>query len=278
MASCEKDALLTPTAPNPKSADIVPETALQTINPTIPKKYTLVKQGEYVLTYHADGRLKKVLKGNVTTGFNYDNPSQIVCQSSTHDAYGFVVIKYTTLYLNNDNMAVRSEVETFANGNTTVQKFGYVYENKRLVKCYNVEDTDAETTVFGYDTNGDVSSMKVETNGRLVYSDQYTYGNRGIPQADLYPLNPTFSFFGQDKSDGTALMFLPVFGKFNKHLVQTITRTQTGPSKVLFNYAYKYNLNADGYVTDRERWDQTTNQKIETETSDYKVESIATKL
>ncbi|WP_420148935.1 hypothetical protein [Spirosoma sp.] len=287
LSSCEKDALLTPPAPTPKSADIAPETAPQTITPTIPKKYTLVKQGEYMLTYKPDGRLASVRKGAKRTTFEYKvNPTRIIAYSSLISynggvESGGVTLKITTLYLNNDNMALRSEVIThdLTTGQfSTPQKFGYVYENKRLVKCYNVEDPNAETTVFGYDTNGDLSSVKVETNGRLVYSDQYTYGNRGIPQADLYPLNPTFSFFGQDNSDGTALMFLPVFGKFNKHLVQTITRTQTGPAKVLFNYGYKYNLNADGYVTDRERWNQTTNQKIETETSDYKVESVPTKL
>ena len=60
--------------------------------------------------------------------------------------------------------------------------------------------------------------------------------------------------------------------------LQTITRTQNAPYQVLFNYKYKYALNADGYVTERERWNQTTNQKIETDQYQYQVESVTTKL
>ncbi|GAB4014394.1 hypothetical protein [Spirosoma koreense] len=78
LSSCEKDALLTPTAPDTKSAGIAHETALQTITPTIPKKYTLVKQGEYVLTYQADGRIARVQKGVKKAVFNYEVNLKIV--------------------------------------------------------------------------------------------------------------------------------------------------------------------------------------------------------
>ena len=287
LSSCEKDALLTPTAPDPKSADIAPENALQTINPTALKNYTLVKLGQYVLTYQADGRLIKVQKGAKYTTIEYlVNPARIVAYTLENTSFFGNIptstygVKSTTLYLNNDNMAVSSEVETNYQKKgefSSPQKFAYVYENQRLVKCYNVENPTAHITIFGYNTTGDLTSVKVENNGVLAYVDQYTYSAQANQPVDYHPLNPQFSFFGEEYDEGTALMFLPVFGKFNKHLVQTIARTQNAPYKVLFNYAYKYNLNVDGHVTDRERWNQTLNQKIETDQYQYTLGPIYTR-
>ncbi|GAB3717352.1 hypothetical protein GCM10027592_59390 [Spirosoma flavus] len=155
-----------------------------------------------------------------------------------------------------------------------VKDLAYSYQNQRLVKYYDEDYPISEkSTLFNYNNDGDLISVTVQKNETLIHTDKYSYDTQ---QKDYHPHNPKFSFFGEGIDEGTELMFLPVFGTFNKHLIKNISRTQNAPYKVLFNYAYKYDVNSDGRVTKRERWNQTTNQLIETEQYQYKVESLIT--
>ncbi|MBD2702202.1 hypothetical protein IC229_16235 [Spirosoma sp. BT702] len=280
LTSCEKDSLLSPMASDARSSDNFREAVTPVINPTIPKKYTLIKMGGYELTYQADGKLAGVKKGNKFTTYEYlPNLYKIIAHSWQPVGNGYEEYRKIVIDLYGGTSAARAEIWAKSNNSNALYKIktlAFTYENHRLIKC-NDEDSpySNKSTIFTYNNDGDLTSAKVQNYNTVFYVDQYTYGGSGSPLKDSHPYNPQFSFFGEGEDEGTELMFLPVFGTFNKHLVQTVSRIQNAPYKVLFNYAYKYDLNADGHVTERERWNQTINQKIATDLYQYKVENLA---
>ncbi|WP_461087826.1 hypothetical protein [Spirosoma gilvum] len=278
LVSCQKDVLPTPVSPEVTNTNAGSDVAVQSDILVATKKYTLVKEGPYELSYNADGKLIKVKRGNLYTEYEYGvSPSYVKATSYSSNSGVPVKYKVNVISLNQDYTANLGWVRFYdSNGVVTKEYYvGYKFVNKHLVE-FHIEGGGHTSTEFTYNADGELSMVTQKYDSTIEYQNLYSYTGYGPMQTDYHPQNPLYTVFDSNMMDqGTELLFLPIFGKFHKHLVQSISRIKSSPYQVLFNYRYKYTLNADGRVTERERWDQTINQKLATDSYQYIVEMLA---
>ncbi|MBN8822612.1 MULTISPECIES: hypothetical protein [unclassified Spirosoma] len=276
LVSCQKDALPTPVGPEVTNTHAGSDVAVQSNLLAATKKYTLVKEGPYELSYNADGKIVKVKRSNFYTDYEHSvSPAYVKATSYSTNSGVPVKYKVNVISLNPDYTANTGWVRFYDNTGAVSMEYyvDYDFVNQHLVK-YREDGGSARSTEFTYDGDGELSMVTQKFNGTIEYQNLYSYTGYGPMQTDYHPQNPLHTTFDSNLDQGTELLFLPIFGKFHKHLVQSISRIQSSPYKVLFNYRYKYTLNADGRVTERERWDQTINQKLTTDSYQYIVELL----
>ena len=271
LLSCQENSLVTPDRPTAVASQAVSSD----ISPTIPKIYKLTKCGEANLTYYLDGRLKRVMYGPDVRGsqayrrdYTYSAGVINVSVSSGTDMLG-----QETYWVDaNTGRCHESKVLVYLYSNSTkanVTERVYQYTDKGQLKTCTDKHSPGERTEYAYDVNSNLSKatrygvpqfgypVKVLEETTFMYDQP-----AGDPiLADLYPLNAL--------STGLPDEYLQIFGKPGKHLVKLTTQKFS-----LGGTYYTYTLNADGYVTTRQKYDLSGGGLVETKPYDYQVTTI----
>lgn len=300
LTSCQEDKLVTPDLPVAGTSQVVNDL----ISPTLPKKYTLIKNGEANLTYDSEGRIKQIMYGaDVRGNKNYRRE---------YDYSAFPTRISATTY--QGNQIIIGETYWFYNGNTdrcyqfdqqihrtTPNQYGgywdgYIWVNSyngqgQLQTCANKFDK-LNRTDYSYNAAGDliktstfgtVTKAGIQQDGVALSELAITY-NQSAPNhistyvPDLKPMmaswihfpNPYQSTEGQPIPDP----YLLLFGKPSKHLVKRVTQTLKPGNQVLIGTSYTYQLNADGYVTERTEFNDFNGSQIETKSYAYSVTDL----
>lgn len=293
--ACQNDNLITP---DPTPA-VPSQTVSSDISPNLPRTVKLIKNGQAMLTYYPDGRLKQVTTGAPVRGsvsysrkYTYDDVNHAI--NATSYAGGKVIL-IDVYYLNEKGLCLQSTqvdytimdkpnpVNTQLNAN-----WYYQYNAKgQLERVHNVFLPGEDRVEYAYNTDGDLINMY--TYGRLAGKDgvliqtltlTYTQSPspRGTAFDDQYPLNaswvrlpvPDESTEGQPVPD----QYLQIFGKPNKHLIAGAVQTKFPSNKLLLNSLFTYRLNLAGYVTERKELDAYSTNVLDTKPYAYQVTAI----
>ena len=300
LVACNEDKLVTPDQPVAGASQAVNDV----ISPNLPKKYTLIKNGEANLTYDSEGRIKRVMygadiRGNKNFRREYDY-SAYPTRISAITYQGDQMILSDTYWLHKGNPDLCYELDQDIH-RTTLNQYGSDWDAKVWAITYNEQGqlkTCAEQshkmnrTDYSYNTDGDlikattyapVTKAGVQQDGVAISELAFTY-NQAAPNqissyiTDLKPLmsswihlpTPYQSTEGQPIPDP----YLLRFGKPSKHLVKSVTQTLTPTNQVLIGTSYTYRLNADGYVTERKEFNDFNGSQIETKSYDYLVTDL----
>jgi hypothetical protein len=247
--SCKKESML----PEPAAGAEKREAAMD-LNPGPVAAYpVLTKHGAKTLTYTADKKLKSVNFGNGTM-INYTYPAQFPNLILAKESFNGNVYNDITYFLDGSGRCSKMSIKYILNGAGVIDyDYEFVYQNNRLVEQKGVKGT-SELYTFGYDAQNRLKVLnEFSAPGVLSRHTKYEYDNfNGVAQDDKYPLNPAEAHI-----DG----YLPIFGKFSKHLVLSL-KTFKGAgstSNDLERMAkFIYTRNAAGFVTKRaeEYWNK----------------------
>ncbi|WP_128543704.1 DUF4595 domain-containing protein [Larkinella soli] len=213
----------------------------------VSKKHTLVKHGNTSLIYNPDGTLQKVTTGNRVTTYSY-GPGKISFLTTENG-------KKTddgNFYLDANGRCLQSDANTYyvQDGINFIQinPLKYEYDGSgRLSKRYSTIYQQQRIEFF-YDANGDLAETKeYGFSNTLIQRNTYFYATeRGAALiSDRHSLNPV----GIRDMDP----YLRVFGKRSKHLVHRLKIEQPVYDGVNTDHRYKYTLDGDGFVIQRNK-------------------------
>jgi YD repeat-containing protein len=300
LVSCQKDSSIMPVEPvnTPAKAsdDLI-------VSPGVPKKHTLTKFGKSNLTYYADGRLRSVTEGsaynreytysgNTITAISYSNGQMAfkdtyLIDPATGRCFESTEVNYFVLKVPGNTQHFPTETRTWA----------FKYNNQgQLISC-GIKNNPATRTDYTYNSQGDLVLAtaylegQAENAGDAWYKIALTYiqkptrqsGNQLTPIEyvdDVYPTNfnwlllpipfDVIDFASQPLSE----RYLRIFGKPSNHLLASANWFFDGLS-YYNSVRYTYTLDADGYVTERKRFDgKNTTQLLEISPYEYKVTEL----
>ncbi|GAB3903381.1 hypothetical protein GCM10028803_31730 [Larkinella knui] len=305
LVSCQKDSAITPDQPqldnssSKKAADDI-------IVVNMAKKYTLIKQGNAVLTYYPDGRLQKVTQG---ADFHRDYTYSGNTIQAISYRYGKMAFKDTYLIDPATNRCYESEqidykvLQTPFNSNLNdpfrTRTWVYAYNAKgQLISCGEKYKAGTRTE-YSYNAQGNLDLVTTywepmsKVNPWYTISLKYLENNARQNQnpgkinvieyvEDKYPTNfnwilqPTPYSYIDYYAQAIPERYLKIYGKMSKNLLASANWHVEGMGYHGSNFTYS--LNADGYVTERKRFDDQYPQLLETEAYDYNVSYLGVSL
>ncbi|WP_128546396.1 hypothetical protein [Larkinella soli] len=270
LTSCDRENAIAPG--RPEAGETVPRPTGNTPNDgpvSVFKKYTLVKYGHWQLTYDNTGDLVKKQSTIDPTLFREYSRASNGSGMTILDMNGGKMSGKTLILFDGKGRAKESFITKygFANGQQTAvtTRFAYQYNaDNRLEKITNL-DNGNHYFLFTYNGNGDRSKVEMYNSGKKTVT---TYTYVGFNQ----PLIPDYNRMNlawmplYDKIDE----HLPIYGKANKNLPRNLEFLDVPSGQVTDKVSYKYNLNADGYILQREETRQTAGQTlVDTFSFDY---------
>jgi hypothetical protein len=304
LVSCQKDSSITPVQPATTSS----QKALDdVIVGTLPKKYSLTKQGKAVLTYYPDGRLQKVTQGaEFHRDYTYNgNTIQAISYRSGKMAFKdtYLIDPVTNRVFESvqvDYLVLFTPYNLGAPDPTRTRTWVYAYNAKGQLTSCGEKYKPATRTDYSYNGAGNLNLVTTYWEAISKVTPWYTITlgyleNKGRQSQnpgqlnvidyveDKYPTNfnwillPTpydpIDYYCQAIPE----RYLKIYGKVSKDLLASAAWHITG-----FGYHgsnFSYSLNADGYVTERKRFDgMYPTQVLETETYEYKVTELGLNL
>ncbi|WP_185731266.1 DUF4595 domain-containing protein [Larkinella rosea] len=295
LISCQKDSAITPDQPH-SSAKQAATDDLIVVN--VAKKYTLTKQGKAVLTYYPDGRLQKVTQGaefhrdytyngNTIQAISYRNGKMAFKDTYQIDPNTGRVTESVQV----DYLVLPTPFNIDVSGNRT-RTWVYAYNAKGQLTSCGEKYKSQNRTEYGYNAQGNLNLVSTYwenlNQGKPWYTISLGYlENKGRQSqnpgqinvieyvADKYPTNfnwillPTpydsIDYYAQAIPE----RYLKIYGKMSPNLLASANWHVDGMGYHGSNFTYS--LNADGYVTERKRFDDQYPQLLETETYDYNV-------
>ena len=269
LVSCEKGSDMIRPDDNqssnntPRSTDTRPNTG------TVPgggvilvaKKYVLEKYAHWQLSYDAKGNLVKLQStadpNLVREYIRASNGSGITIMN-----YEGIKLKGKTLILLDANGRCKESFVTsygFANGNPTTStvRFSYKYNANNQLEEIKDQDNSSRYDQFQYNPDGNLRQVKHYNNGvkqRTTYYYEYP-GQAAI--TDKNRLSPLWMPHYNQVDE-----FLPIYGKFNKHLVWKLEYSDAVTNSTLDQVYFKYKMNNDGYIEERENTRNTAGQSL----------------
>jgi hypothetical protein len=265
LVSCKETSLVAPD----KSAVASAEAVNDLISVGIPKKYTLIKHGQVVLTYMGDGRLQKATYGPdsyVTYTYGAQSIKTTTYSGST------VVLEETYLLDANTGRCTESKEKTFV-----FYSFGTVEFEQPWVYQYNAlgqlktrtSKNNGEKTTYTFNADGDMtkaSSTGIDGNPSKDITLAYDQPVGDPILADRNLLNTEWTSLPDP--------YLRIFGKTSKHLVKLATQKNFYGNQAPSTYYYAYVLNADGYITEEKKFNLFNAALVSAKTYNYLVTTI----
>lgn len=272
LISCEKDSqMLRPDdgqgtgTITPRSTQ-TPETGPVIMVPAgggivVNKKYVLDKYAHWKMSYDAKGNLVKLQStadpNLVREYIRASNGSGITIM----DYEGFKVKVKTLILLDANGRCKESFVTSYgvANGNPTSStvRFAYKYNAKNQLEEIKDQDNSKRHDVFQYNPDGNLRQVQhYNTNVTQTTTYYYEYpGQAAI--VDKNHLSPLWMPHYNQVDE-----FLPIYGKFNIHLVWKLEYKEVATNSTLDQVYFKYKMNNDGYIDERENSRNTANQTL----------------
>jgi hypothetical protein len=246
LSSCEKESL-----PVPDQVSTSENTHSLTADNGMPKKLTLIQQGEVTFTYNPNGCMARA---TTSPGFY------------TEYAYGtnFVIdTRYRNqvkrdryvYWLNSAGKCYQDVHTTYSPQGSKLDETTYLYEyyaNGQLKKQYNQAKVN-EGIGYTYNADGDLQRVIFylpDGTPSAIVTYAYTASAFDRKLADKYLQNPLFYNTGFN-SPYLSYIYPQLFGQFNKHLVKRITYQFEGRNSPHFDQSFQYTRTQDGYVLDR---------------------------
>lgn len=301
LISCQKDSAVTPVQPH-SSAKVAATDDVIVVN--MPKKYTLTKQGNAVLTYNADGRLQKVTQGaDFHRDYTYNgNTIQAI-------SYRFGKMAFKDTYLIDpvtnrvyestqiDYLVLPTPYNINVTGNRT-RTWVYTYNAKGQLTSCGEKYKPATRTDYSYNAQGNLNLVSTYWEAvpqakpwytiTLKYLEKPARQNQPLNKInvveyveDKYPTNfnwillPTPYASIDYYCQAIPERYLKIYGKMSTNLLAEANWHVEG--MVYHGSNFTYTLNGDGYVTERKRFDDQYPQLLETETYDYNVSYLSVK-
>ncbi len=290
LASCQKEDVVTPNQSPIASGRI----ASDEITPNLHVKYRLTKFGRANLTYYPDGRLKQVTAGGNLRGngvsyrreYTYD-ANRIIFATTYLDGK---IILMDTYYLDEQTgLCHRSEQVDYsylyhpvANPQINSQWYYQYNTEGQLVRVQNLLNSENRVE-YNYNAGADLTGITVYDaatgkNGVVTQTLALTYNQsplvRGAGNSlDKYPINyswvrlpvPDESFQSQQVPE----QHLKIFGKPSRHLVMKVVHMKPNSTQPLLNSLFTYQVDSDGFVTERKEFDAHGSLLIETKSYEY---------
>ncbi|KAA9356373.1 hypothetical protein [Larkinella humicola] len=305
LVSCQKDSAITPDQPLRENTSAQKATD-DVIVVNVAKKYTLTQQGNAILTYYPDGRLQKVTQGaEFHRDYTYNgNTIQAISYRN-----GKMAFKDTYLIDPATNRCYESEqvdykvLQTPFNSNLNdpfrVRTWVYAYNAKgQLISC-GEKYKAVNRTEYSYNAQGNLNLVTTYWEGMskvkpwytitLKYLENKTRQSQNPGQInvieyveDKYPTNfnwillPTPYSYIDYYAQAIPERYLKIYGKMSKSLLSAANWQVEGMGYHGSNFTYS--LNADGYVTERKRYDDQYPQLLATETYNYTVSYLGASL
>ncbi|GAB4039778.1 hypothetical protein [Spirosoma gilvum] len=243
LVSCNKDSLFDSVQPGNGSAQTRPDNSTPTTAGSNGiaafKKYTLVKHGDWQLSYDADGHLIKrqsIFNPDYYWDYNWaSNGSGLTAQFH----FGAYLWQKTLILLDANGRAKKSLVNTYDNKGNHVHQFEYNYLYTAAGQLKTINGPDNQVYAFAYDASSNLKQIDILTNGK---KEIMTYEFLGA--TDKNQLNPSWSTMYNQIDP-----FLPIFGKFSSKLMTSFHYYDQAHLTILEDYDYAYELNSDGMVT-----------------------------
>ncbi|WP_020602271.1 DUF4595 domain-containing protein [Spirosoma spitsbergense] len=258
LTSCEKDNSLNPNPVGSARSGAGDEV----ISPNFPQVHKLTKHGNATLSYNDNGQLLNVMtpvRGSlaIQTDYTY-GPGTI--RAFTHQ--GKTILRDETFTLDASGRCTESaEAITVVNNNVPLhylRQWVFAYNEKGQLWHYQNKNSCVGGFGYSYNADGDMISATETTGISSSFETTFNYSPAsGDPiMSDKYPLN----VIGVNEHDA----YLRIFGKPGKHLVTLVTRQAS-----LDGDYYAYQLDADGYVTQRKQYKLIGAALVDTKSYEY---------
>ncbi|GAB3314993.1 hypothetical protein GCM10027299_03830 [Larkinella ripae] len=272
LVSCEKSADMIRPDEGQSSANNTPRPIETTPKPGIPTtgpggvivvtpKYTLVKYAHWNLSYDAKGDLVQMQSTADPTLFrDYSRASNGTGMTILEQSGGKMTRK-TLILFDTKGRCKQSFNITYGieNGQVTssTKRYDYFYNAKNQLEKIADQDNSKRYDLFQYNPDGNLRQVK-HYNTNVTQRTTYYYDYPGqaaiVDKNHLSPLwMPHY-----DQVDE----FLPIYGKFNKHLVWKLEYDDAVSNVNLDQVYFKYKMNNDGFITERENTRNTASQTL----------------
>lgn len=251
LISCQDESAVTAIQPSENHTGIAQAPPLMTPN------FKLFKSGNETLIYNADGRIKQV-NGTVDPQYNGYNTYRIDYEYAGNS---IVVTRYRENVKESkmewelqNGRAAKSKLTKYNLGNSNVlSTFHAAYQynaQDQLVKVILMDKILKKVTI-DYDSNGDAVKFQMvedtKNGDQFVNMMKYEYteyvgGPLEIDKGETLALHVC----SPSTLGSIADPYLPIFGKFGKHLLKKSIKTNYPAT---FRYTYK--LDANGYVNEQ---------------------------
>ncbi|RYZ50335.1 MAG: hypothetical protein EOP49_14175 [Sphingobacteriales bacterium] len=305
LVSCQKDSAIAPVQP-PLENTSAQKATDDVIVVNVAKKYTLTQQGNAILTYYPDGRLQKVTQGaefhrdytyngNTIQAISYRNGKMAfkdtyLIDPATNRCYESEQIDYLVLPTPYTSNAIDP---------TCKRTWVYAYNAKGQLTSCGEKNKAATRTEYGYNAQGNLNLVTTYWEGMskvkpwytitLQYLENKTRQSQNPGQInvieyveDKYPTNfnwillPTPYSYIDYYAQAIPERYLKIYGKMSKSLLSAANWHVEGMGYHGSNFTYS--LNADGYVTERKRFDDQYPQLLQTEAYNYTVSYLGVSL
>ncbi|GAB3904880.1 hypothetical protein GCM10028803_34940 [Larkinella knui] len=269
LSSCENQQLA-PSAPLQSNTGQAAESsrlAVDDIIVSVPKKHTLVKQGNATLAYDANGKLIKVTEGNRTTTYTYSagKIAVLTLVAGTKTQAG-------NYYLDANGRCTNSDVADYTVEygipNTKLNWFIYEYDAKgRLAKRSNSIYPNIRIE-FTYNADGNLAQVQEYNNPNdVIQTNIYEYQYAGSAMiVDNNRLNPV-GLFNVDP-------YLRIYGKTSRHLMQRLKTIHSVYGGTTTDYRFSYVLNDDAFVTTSKMYSLSNGALLKTTPYEYVVSNL----
>jgi YD repeat-containing protein len=275
--SCQENSLVNPEVTQSQNLTVALDQAMSPAT----KKYKLTKFGDQTLTYYPDGQIKGYVYPvgpsiNLTATYTYNyTPGTIYTIGSInvvlHSPSPIAVNINRTYWFNATGHCYKyQEVDHQPSGDLTLMYILGYNPQGQLIDCLQWLNGSAHgREKYEYNADGDMIKVTSLDAQQVIYRTailSYMPTNGGAPVNDLYPVGSRWRHPDE--------VYLPYFGQPSKHLVQHVVETLSGNPNDPTHYYYKYVLNADGYVIERNGTYKPNRQLFETREYEYEVTSI----
>jgi hypothetical protein len=269
--SCQENSLVNPELTQSQNSTVALDQAMGA-----PKKYKLTKFGYQKLTYFPDGRIKGFVDAswslvatysyNYTPGTMYTTGSiDVVLHAPSPNSFDTKL----TYWFNDSGHCYKYQQVSHHPDVTLTYILAYNSKGQWTDCLQSLNGDDSGREHYEYNADGDMTKATT-LNAQLVplrtFILSYIPIKGGAPVDDLYPMG---SRWRQPEE-----AYLPYFGNHSKHLVQSVVETLASSPNNPTHYYYRYVLNADGYVTERNGTYKPDRQLFETREYEYEVTSI----
>ncbi|GAB4036216.1 hypothetical protein [Spirosoma gilvum] len=256
LVSCSKDSLLDSVQPGNGSVQTRPDNSTPPTASSdlisVFKKYTLIKHGDWQLSYDANGDITK-LQSTADPNYYWEyirasNGSGMTVQLRN----GIKLWQKTLILFDAKGRAQKSFVNKYDNlgNNVSQQVYDYLYNATGQLKT--ITGTGNQVYTFEYDASSNLKKIDISINGK---KQVMTYQFLGA--ADKNHLNPSWLTM-YDQIDP----FLPIFGKFSSKLMTSFQLYDQATNSVIEDVTYNYVLNSDGMVTSKTETRKTAGKTL----------------
>ena len=253
-------------------------------NRTPDKPHRLIKHGTNTLSYNPEGQLSRVTFSPTRfIDYTYQDSIRVFTSEYINNVLEEKVTYniHHALGAGGNGMWSPTDPETYFShypnqcylvvwvkyihgvGAETTKQHSRLFRYNEKGMLWKVDDfgnsIDVYRSEITYDSNGDLAKVTEFTAGDVKMSETtYTYSgyrNSSLVLNDYHTFNP--DEFQVDP-------YVPVFGKYGSHLIQTKTRTSFFSIIPSYSYRYQYTLDASGYVTNRDTYNVSNSLLVQT--------------